>query len=284
MRLVTPLEMMKLEDRTNKSGISYDQMMERAGTGLAEHLAHFAMEQSATSLLFICGNGNNAGDCFVAATQLADRYAVTVALAAGIPKTRTAYTKYKMMKDVQVLTDQDQIREAVSRHHLIVDGVFGIGFRGELNPFIRELFGMVNADPAKQCIAVDIPSGGSGLNGSAADGTPHCVMTVTFGAAKAGLFLEPLSEYCGAILLVDIGIPETRWRSSNTRSAIFRATISAANCRRARIMRIRECSAGCFALPAPAICRALRFWLRRPHCAAVSGCIALPRILRFAEC
>lgn len=208
MRLVTPLEMMKLEDRTNKSGISYDQMMERAGTGLAEHLAHFAMEQSATSLLFICGNGNNAGDCFVAATQLADRYAVTVALAAGIPKTRTAYTKYKMMKDVQVLTDQDQIREAVSRHHLIVDGVFGIGFRGELNPFIRELFGMVNADPAKQCIAVDIPSGGSGLNGSAADGTPHCVMTVTFGAAKAGLFLEPLSEYCGAILLVDIGIPE----------------------------------------------------------------------------
>ena len=207
MQLVTPLEMMKLEDLTNKSGISYEQMMERAGTGLAEHVAHIAMEQSATAILFLCGNGNNAGDCFVAASLLSKQYAVTVAMLAGVPKTRTAFTKYKMMKDVQIITEQEKIREATLRHSLVIDGVFGIGFRGELSPFVQELFGIIDADSAKQCIAVDIPSGGSGLNGNVAAGTPHCNVTVTFGAAKAGLFLAPLSEYCGAILLVDIGIP-----------------------------------------------------------------------------
>lgn len=208
MRLVTPLEMMKLEDITNKSGTTYEQMMERAGTGLAEHLIRIAQERACGEILFLCGNGNNAGDCFVAATLLAQQFKVTVALVAGDVKTRTAYTKYKQMKHVEILTEQDAIRNAVAQHTLIVDGIFGIGFRGDLSPFVQELFGLIEADPEKECIAVDIPSGGSGLNGSVSAGTPHCTVTVTFGAAKTGLFLSPLAEHCGAILLVEIGIPQ----------------------------------------------------------------------------
>lgn len=208
MRLVTPLEMMKLEDMANQSGVTYDIMMNRAGTGLAAHLAHIANESQQSRLLFLCGNGNNAGDCFVAATHLAKQFEITVCLVSGVPKTRTAYTKYKLMKHVTVLTDHAQILEAVQSHGLIVDGIFGIGFRGELNPQIQELFAAAEA-PDKQIIAVDIPSGGSGLIGTVADGTPHCHITVTFGAAKTGLFITPLSEHCGAILLVDIGLPES---------------------------------------------------------------------------
>ena len=54
MRLVTPLEMMKLEDLTNKSGVSYDQMMELAGEGLAGHIARILVEQDQQSVLFLC--------------------------------------------------------------------------------------------------------------------------------------------------------------------------------------------------------------------------------------
>ena len=208
MRLVTPLEMMKLEDLTNQSGVSYDAMMEEAGNGLAVHIARIALEQGKNAILFLCGNGNNAGDCYVAAAKLAKQFAVTICMTAGVPKTRTAYTKFKMLKNVTILQDQDEIRQAVREAALVVDGVFGIGFRGELSPFIRELFGIVSADPEKFCIAVDIPSGGSGLNGSVAEGTLRCAVTVTFGAAKAGMLIPPLSEHCGAIYLVEIGIPD----------------------------------------------------------------------------
>ena len=208
MQLVSPLEMMKLEEQANKQGCTYDMMMEQAGNGLADHLEKTAKKLGVGSMLFLCGNGNNAGDCFVAANRLAAQYSVTVALVAGIPKTRTAYTKYRMMQSVNVLTEQAKIEEAVRNTVLVVDGVFGIGFRGELTPFLQTLFGIIDADSEKYCVAVDIPSGGSGLNGSVAAGTPHCKKTITFGAAKVGLFITPLLEYCGEIHLVDIGIPE----------------------------------------------------------------------------
>ena len=100
MRLVTPLEMMKLEDLTNQSGVSYDSMMDQAGSGLAVHIARAALEQGKNSIVFLCGNGNNAGDCFVAAAKLAKQFNVTVCMTAGSPKTRTAYTKYRQLKTV----------------------------------------------------------------------------------------------------------------------------------------------------------------------------------------
>ena len=103
MRLVTPLEMMKLEDLTNQSGVTYDMMMDQAGIGLAVHIARIALEQSKTAILFLCGNGNNAGDCFVAAAKLAKQFTVTVCLVSGIPKTRTAYTKFRQMKNIRIL-------------------------------------------------------------------------------------------------------------------------------------------------------------------------------------
>jgi len=208
MRLVTPLEMMKLEEIANQAGIGYDILMERAGIGLAEHLARIAEEKEHETIVFLCGNGNNAGDCYVAASVLAKKYTVYVCLLMGIPKTRTAYTKFRMMKNVTVLEKTEQIQEIVQARRLIVDGIFGIGFRGELSPAIKELNKNISDLPEKTCIAVDIPSGGSGLNGAVAEGTLHCDATITFGVAKTGLFLAPLSEYCGPIYLVDIGIPQ----------------------------------------------------------------------------
>ena len=207
MRLVTPLEMMKLEDLANQAGVSYDKMMENAGAGLAEYLGQFAESIASEEILFLCGNGNNAGDCFVAARILSDQLRITICLTSGVPKTRTAFTKYKEMRNVTVLEDPDQIRSAVTAAPLVVDGLFGIGFRGELSAFVQELFAIVDRDEDKKCVAVDIPSGGNGLGGTVAAGTPHCDATITFGAAKRGLLLAPLSEYCGAIKLVDIGIP-----------------------------------------------------------------------------
>jgi len=209
MQLVTPLEMMKLEEQANKLGCTYEMMMDNAGNGLADHISETAGKMQVTSLLFLCGNGNNAGDCFVAANRLAGQFSITIGLIAGIPKTRTAYTKYRMMQNVTVLTEQAKIEQAVRSATLIIDGVFGIGFRGELTPFVQSMFQIIDNDPEKYCIAVDIPSGGSGLNGSAAAGTPHCIATITFGAAKHGLFLSPLADHCGTIHFVDIGIPES---------------------------------------------------------------------------
>ncbi len=221
MRLVTPLEMMKLEEFTNQSGITYEAMMEQAGIGLAAHINAIATANAQKDVLFLCGSGNNAGDCFVAARILASTFQVTLCMVGGIPRTRTAFAKYRQLPRAQLklLDKPEVIRTAVKEAGIIIDGVFGTGFRDNLNEDLQELFALTEG---KTCIAVDIPSGGSGKTGAVAPGTPHCAYTITFGACKYGLLQPPLSDYTGTIRLVDIGIPEEAFAQLDY--ALYRTT------------------------------------------------------------
>lgn len=209
MRLVTPEQMTMIETEADRQGCSYDAMMERAGEGLFGFLRDFAMRNQLTEILFLCGSGNNAGDCFVAAQRLAGQFNVTVCMVNGVVKTRLAYAKFKALTNVRIITTFRETEQAVKEAPLIVDGVFGIGFRDTLTPQLQHIFRLAED---KLCVAVDIPSGGNGLTGEAAEGTLHCDFTVTFGAGKYGMMQQPLLEYCGDIVLVDIGIPEAAYK------------------------------------------------------------------------
>lgn len=205
MRLVTPEQMIQIETEANRIGCTFDKMMQKAGEGLYSFLRDFAMGNQLTEILFLCGNGNNAGDCFVAAQMLSRQFRVTVCMVNGVVKTRRAYMKYKALQNVRIITDFEETLEAVKEATLVIDGVFGIGFHGTLTPQIQQIFRLAEE---KLCVAADIPSGGNGLTGEVTQGTLHCDFTVTFGAGKYGMTQQPLQEYCGDIILVDVGIPE----------------------------------------------------------------------------
>src|SRR5437588_12326144 len=68
------------------SGTDVEQLMERAGAGLAEAAYRFAGPMAA---LIVCGPGNNGGDGYVAARPLAER-GVSVRVAALSEPTREA--------------------------------------------------------------------------------------------------------------------------------------------------------------------------------------------------
>lgn len=205
MRLVTPATMRKIEEEADRRGLSYDTMMERAGQGLSSFLSDFASRNQLKEILFLCGSGNNAGDCFVAAQILASQFQITICMVSGVTKTRLAYAKFKRLTGMRILTDFRQIEQAVQEAQLIVDGVFGTGFHDTLSPQLQRLFALAEQ---KLCVAVDIPSGGNGLTGEASPGTIHCDYTVTFAAGKYGMMQEPLLTHCGDIVLIDMGIPE----------------------------------------------------------------------------
>lgn len=204
MRLVTPLQMREIEAQTNLCGISYDEMMERAGRGLSQHILEFARQRGFQDVLFLCGNGNNAGDCFVAARHLKGLLSIKIALLCGQPKTDLATEKLNFLTDIPILSDQNEIITAVQNAAFLADGVFGIGFHGTLPEPVRHVF---QAAAHKPCIAVDIPSGGNGETGEMDEDTLDCVYTVTFGAGKLGAHRPPLSQRCGETICVDIGTP-----------------------------------------------------------------------------
>ena len=96
----------------------------------------------------------------------------------------------------------------MNRADLIIDGLLGIGGRGGL----REPFAGLarQAARARQAgatvVAVDLPSGIDADTGAVDGPAVRADVTVTFGAIKPGLLIDPGAGHAGAVELIDIGL------------------------------------------------------------------------------
>lgn len=224
MIIVTPEQMKYLEAEADRNGNTYEMLMEKAGERLAEKIISIInIEKNKDKnhifdIIFLCGNGNNAGDCFVAARYL-KQYGIdsSVTLLCGEPKTEIAKLNFSRINQVEIIYDENILLNRISKHNqcqIIVDGVFGTGFHGELPEHVRRIFDVCQIK--KYCgheigrqftvIAADVPSGGDCCTGKISEGTLKADYTVTFGFEKFGMTQYPLKEYCGQISCADIGI------------------------------------------------------------------------------
>lgn len=96
------------------------------------------------------------------------------------------------------------VKSAVLGAHVIVDGVYGTGFRDQLD---KNAAGIFAIGSSAYRIAVDVPSGGNSVTGTVAFGAFEADETITFGYYKSGMTQYPLRKYCGKITVADIGIP-----------------------------------------------------------------------------
>ena len=210
-RVVTPEQVKQLEKLTDESGVSYLEMMENAGRELAEVIKENLYGENGIprKVLFLCGSGNNGGDCFVAARILSRLDILcAAALPLGRPKTDISKSNFERLKGVAVIYEHDEIvKEAQGKDLIVVDGIFGTGFHGELSENVKEIFApyaekvscSLNRRANVCFIAVDVPSGGNCLTGAVSEGTPYADITVTFGCMKFGQTQYPLREYCGEL-------------------------------------------------------------------------------------
>jgi hypothetical protein len=95
--------------------------------------------------------------------------------------------------------------ESIGDAELLVDALFGAGFRGRLEGVAHETLAAAAARRVP-IVAVDVPSGVFGDTGEAA-GAIAAVLTVTFFRRKPGHLLLPGRLLCGATVVADIGIP-----------------------------------------------------------------------------
>lgn len=81
---------------------------------------------------------------------------------------------------------------------LVVDAAYGTGFRGDYDaPEVAE---------GQRVLAVDIPSGVDGTDGTAVGRVLQADVTVTFAAVKPGLLLGAGRRLAGAVVLADIDL------------------------------------------------------------------------------
>lgn len=202
---VTSTQMKEIERNADAAGLSYERMMENAGSRAAEIIMR-EHHVEGKSIFIFCGKGNNGGDGFVAARKLAESgAAVRLILVEGEPKTADAIKNRKICEEMDIPAADPAQSHDIEAADLIVDAIYGTGFHGEIREPARTAVRLINASKA-QVYALDIPSGLNGDTGEAGTDTVRADCTIVFHRLKPAHALADSAAYCGRIICISIGI------------------------------------------------------------------------------
>jgi hydroxyethylthiazole kinase-like uncharacterized protein yjeF len=220
MKYVSVAEMQAIEQEANANGLSYADMMENAGRGLAEVILDFYAYLVEDGALGLVGSGNNGGDTLVALAYLAkEGWKTGAAILRPRPDDDPLVARLQAsggaiydLSGKPAGTDLDLLGELLHGHALLLDGVLGTGIRlplkGELAQaldFVRRTIASMPDPPV--VVAVDCPSGIDCDSGEAALECIPAERTVTMAAIKQGLFKFPAYKLVGDLHVVGIGLP-----------------------------------------------------------------------------
>ena len=240
MKVATIKTIRALEAAIDGSLMSYGEMMQRAGQAAADHLCQRLRISSETRITVLIGAGNNGGDGLVMAQRLAhstDAQIQLYLLAARAPDDRHLIAAASAGIFIgQAADDRDGrlLKNLIRSADVIVDALFGIGLRLPLPPPAVKLLRTVRQlsvpsplpgvhpaalDPTQPhpipraprpfVLALDCPSGIDCDSGAADPNTLPADETLTFIAAKPGLFTFPAAKYVGRLLISPIGVPDS---------------------------------------------------------------------------
>jgi ADP-dependent NAD(P)H-hydrate dehydratase / NAD(P)H-hydrate epimerase len=195
--ILTADAMRGAEQAAIEGGISVEQLMERAGAGLAEAVYRFA---GPLSTLVLCGPGNNGGDGYVAARHLAECGVQVRVASLTDPKSDAAKRARSQWRG-----EVEQLSQDTNGAPLVIDALFGTGLKRGLDDRLSLLLSEL-VHEAVVGVACDLPSGVESDTGALLNPLHDYDLTVTFGALKPAHLLEPAMHKFGRIVLAGIGI------------------------------------------------------------------------------
>jgi hydroxyethylthiazole kinase-like uncharacterized protein yjeF len=200
MEVLTAAEMERADRLTIAAGTPGFALMLSAGQAVAEAAMDLAEEGP---VLVVAGRGNNGGDGFVAAAELAARgREVSVILLCERDSLQGDAASAARGWKNPVLPFNP---EAIGKPALIIDALFGAGLNREVKGDPHDMIEAINANGAP-VLAVDLPSGINGDSGAIMGVAVRATETVTFFRRKPGHLLLPGRIHCGRVRVADIGI------------------------------------------------------------------------------
>jgi len=200
-------ETMRAVDRwaIDERGVASLDLMERAGDGVARVIERLAPDGL---VAVVCGKGNNGGDGLVVARLLRERGRPVVVGCVVAPGELGGDAKANLER----LPGAPPVRldgtawEDAAGAAVIVDAVLGTGFQGEPRGAAAQAIDAINAAGVR-VVSVDVPSGVDASTGVVSGTAVRAAATVTFHAAKPGLWINPGKAHAGRVHTIDIGIP-----------------------------------------------------------------------------
>lgn len=211
MKVVSSKQMAKLESKAISNGAIDAEFMEEAGKQVAR-VVHSFIERNdlQKQVILLCGKGNNAGDAYVAGTHLLKMGYLVDAMQLYPFKSCSELCQINqtnffnaggLVREISSMNDF-----ALPLNGVILDGIFGTGFKGQVEEPIASIIFQANASKLP-IIAIDIPSGLNGDTGVASEETIIATETAFLGLPKTGFFLQDGWNYVGILRYVDFGLP-----------------------------------------------------------------------------
>ncbi|MFH8584736.1 NAD(P)H-hydrate dehydratase [Streptomyces celluloflavus] len=201
MRTAYSVESVRAAERELMARLPDGALMRRAAAGLATACAELLGRVYGARVVLLVGSGDNGGDALYAGARLARRGAGVAAVLLSPERAHGGGLAALRAAGGRVSADADR---DLARADLVVDGIVGIGGRGGLRPEAARLARA--ARESATVVAVDLPSGVDADSGEVHGDAVRADATVTFGAYKPGLLIDPAREAAGALRLVDIGL------------------------------------------------------------------------------
>jgi hydroxyethylthiazole kinase-like uncharacterized protein yjeF len=216
MRVLNAEQMREVDRRTIEDvGIPSLVLMENAGRQVVAAIEASFEDALTGRVAVLCGRGSNGGDGFVVARTLAQRGVEPLVVLLGpVAEVRgDARVNLEILGRLSVTVVEVTDAQAwelhfseISRCDLIVDAIFGTGFRGPIAGILETVVADVNG-AGIPIVAVDLPSGLSADSHEPPGDSIEATLTVTLAAPKIPLVLPPAERRAGDLVIADIGIP-----------------------------------------------------------------------------
>ena len=189
----------KLEIQEFKRRGNSFSLMKNAGTAAAKIILKLIKKQP---IIVVCGPGNNGGDGFILAEYLRKKgYKVDVFC---LQKKHYKDDALKALSQLQIKS-KNILDLKIKKKSVIIDCLFGTGISRNVSGFLRKVIFKINKSKQKT-ISIDIPSGIHGDTGKVYGYAIRANVTLALHSKKIGHTLYPGINYCGKIIVVDIGM------------------------------------------------------------------------------
>jgi NAD(P)H-hydrate epimerase len=214
MYILTAKQMDNIDRRTSeKYGVLSSALMRNAGKSVYLALGEKIRNFLGKDYIVFCGTGNNGGDGYETARLLLKNGASVFVVSIGDPKDNksdAAVMRSRYLKAGGIILDAETFlleKTRITKDSVLIDALFGTGLNAAIRKIPASVVKWINEANA-YVVSVDIPSGVHCDSGRVLGVAVKANITVTFCMRKIAHILKAAREYCGEVMLKDIGIPE----------------------------------------------------------------------------
>lgn len=206
--VTTVQEMRQWDALAMELGLLGFALMESAAQGALRVLLSHVPDVRGKVCHLLMGAGNNGGDAACLSRQLLDHGACPVVFHTKALDTYSGDAAQHLALARACGVEFRPAEEFDGHCDILVDGLLGTGFSGELREDALELVQRANKGRQSFTLALDIPSGLDATSGRPCPKAIVANATATFAAAKPGLILPWARAFTGKLHTVYIGTPK----------------------------------------------------------------------------